>query len=435
MKGGDTGDVATDHYHRSAEDVALMADLGLTAYRFSISWSRIIPGGSGPVNKSGVDFYSRLVDRLLERDIEPFATLYHWDLPQELQDDGGWTNRDTAARFAEYAGVVGSVLGDRVKTFTTLNEPWCSAFLGYGTGVHAPGVSDPVAALTAAHHLNLAHGAGSAALRSVLPAGSQLALTVNPSYVRPATGSDEDRNAARAVDAIANWIFLDPVLEGHYPADLLADTAHVTDWSFVHDGDLEVIHARPDVLGVNYYGPALVGSVDPAEIGRLQTHWVNDPQGADGPTLWPGSDLAVALPQAGPFTAMGWRIESGTLTELLVTLSRRYPGLPMMITENGAAFTDVIEDDGTVLDADRIDYLRGHLHAVHAAIEQDVDVRGYFLWSLLDNFEWAWGYSKRFGVVYVDFATLDRRPKESAHWYRDVIAANGVEGSPVTGGT
>jgi beta-glucosidase len=425
---GDTGDVATDHYHRAAEDVSIMADLGLNAYRFSVAWSRVIPGGSGAVNQRGVDFYSRLVDDLLRHDITPLVTLYHWDLPQELQDRGGWTSRDTVARFADFAREVGQALGDRVGSFTTLNEPWCSAFLGHATGVHAPGVTDDTAALVAAHHLNLAHGASSTALRSVLPRGTQISLTVNPSHVRAASSSPADLDAARAVDAITNRIFLDPVLKGSYPADLFADTAHLTDWSFVRDDDLGVIHARPDVLGVNYYTPALVAAAESSDPEAVQRTWRNDPLAAEGLTRWPGSDRAVNVPQDGPQTSMGWRIEAESLTELLVDLHQRYPGVPMMITENGAAFTDVLEEDGTVHDVDRIAYLDGHVRAVHAAIAQQVDVRGFFVWSLLDNFEWAWGYSKRFGLVHVDFASLRRTPKESARWYRRVIAANGLVG-------
>ena len=421
---GTDADVACDHYHRFAEDVTLMADLGLSSYRFSLAWPRIVPAGSGAVNRAGLDFYGRLVDALLEAGIEPLATLYHWDLPQPLQDAGGWTNRETALRFADYAQVVGAALGDRIPTITTLNEPWCSAFLGHASGVHAPGLTDDAAALTAAHHLNLAHGLGAAALRSTLAPAGRVSLTLNLAVVRPA--GDADRDAARHVDGLANRLFLDPTLRGAYPADVLDDLAHLTDWSFVRDGDLAAIHAPLDILGVNYYSPTLVAAATPELREHATKRWVNDPQGADGPSRYPGTDLAYSLPQDGPHTAMNWRIEPGSLTELLLRVHREHPGLPLMITENGAAFADEPASDGRVHDADRIEYLRGPLAAVHEAITQGVDVRGYFVWSLLDNWEWAWGFSKRFGIVHVDYADGTRRLKDSAHWYRDVIAANAL---------
>ncbi len=426
IRGGDTADVATDHFHRFAEDIAIMADLGLSGYRFSVAWPRIVPTGSGPVNQAGLDFYGRLVDGLLERAITPLLTLYHWDLPQPLQDAGGWANRETAQRFAEYAHVVGEFLGDRVPTITTFNEPWCTAFLGYGTGVHAPGSTDNATALTAVHHLNLAHGLGTAALRAVLPTTGQVSLTLNLAEVQAGSDSEADRDAVRHVDGIANRIFLDPVLSGRYPDDVVADLHHITDFSFVRDGDLATIAAPIDVLGVNYYSPTLVAAATPALRAQSTAEWINDPQSAPGPSPYPGTDLAYALPQDGPYTAMGWRIEPASLTELLLRVHRDHAGLPLVITENGAAFDDEVSADGSVHDGARIDYVRDHLAAVHAAIAQGVDVRGYYLWSLLDNFEWAWGYSKRFGIVHVDFATQERRLKDSAHWYRGVVAANGV---------
>ena len=424
--GGDTGDVAVDHYHRMADDVALMADLNLAAYRFSIAWPRIVPTGSGAVNRAGLDFYSRLIDELLARGITPAATLYHWDLPQPLQDAGGWLNRDTAARFAEYAAVVAQELGDRLPMVTTLNEPWCSAFLGYGTGVHAPGVTGLATALTAAHHLNLAHGLGTTALRAHLPAGSKVALTLNLAAVHAASGSEADQRAAQHVQDVSNRIFLDPVLRGRYPGALLADLQHVTDFSFVRDGDLAAIGVGTDVLGVNYYSPTLVAAATPELSSQVNSGFVNDPQSASGPMPYPGTDLAFALPQDGPYTAMGWRVEPDAFAELLLWVHHEYPGVELMVTENGAAYDDKLASDGRVRDADRIAYLDGHLRAVHAAIQGGADVRGYFLWSLMDNFEWAWGYSKRFGIVHVDFATQVRTPKDSAHWYRDVIARNAV---------
>jgi beta-glucosidase len=290
--------------------------------------------------------------------------------------------------------------------------------------VHAPGLTDNATSLAAAHHLNLAHGLGTEALRSELPVSGQVSLTLNLAQVRGASEADAD--AVRHVDAISNRIFLDPVLRGAYPDDLITDLRHVTDWSFIQGGDLATISAPIDVLGVNYYSPTLVSAVTPELTARVTAASVNDPQSATGPAPYPGTDLAYAMPQDGPYTAMGWRIEPGSLTELLLRVNRDYPGLELMITENGAAFDDVVEPDGAVHDRDRIEYLDAHLAAVHAAIEQGVAVRGYFVWSLLDNFEWGWGYTKRFGIVHVDFDSLRRRTKDSALWYRDVIAANGL---------
>ncbi|MGH8963591.1 MAG: GH1 family beta-glucosidase [Jatrophihabitantaceae bacterium] len=415
----ENGDVADDHYHRVAEDVALMAELGMAAYRFSIAWPRIVPTGSGAVNQAGLDFYSRLLDELLGKGIAPLATLYHWDLPQPLQDAGGWTNRETAHRFAEYAAVVGTALGDRLPTVTTLNEPWCSAYLGYGAGVHAPGIRDRASSLAAAHHLNLAHGLGSSALRSTLPSGGRVSITLNLAAVQAASDSPADLRAAQHVDAASNRIFLDPILRGSYPDELITDLRHLTDFSFVRDGDLAAIHAGVDVLGVNYYSPTLVAAATPSAVTAAEPE-------ADGSMPYLATDLARAVPQDGPYTAMGWRIEAGALTELLLGVHRDYPGVPLMITENGAAFDDVISPDGAVHDPDRVQYLSGHLAAVHAAIEAGADIRGYFLWSLMDNFEWAYGFSKRFGIVHVDYETLQRTPKDSALWYRGVITANAV---------
>jgi beta-glucosidase len=423
---GETGDVACDHYHRMAEDVVLMSALGLRAYRFSIAWPRIVPTGSGAVNRAGLDFYSRLVDALLEQDIAPVATLYHWDLPQPLQDAGGWTARATAERFAEYAEIVGRELGDRVQTVTTLNEPWCAAYLGYSSGVHAPGVTDNAASLAAVHHLNLAHGLGAAALRSVLPASAQVSVTLNLANPRPASDSAADVAAAQHAEGISNRIFLEPMLRGRYPADVLDELRHITDWSFIRDGDESRVHGPVDVLGVNYYSPARIAAPTPELLAEAGDKWVNDPSATDGPTAYPGTDRALSMPQDGPYTAMHWRIEPGSLTELLARVHRDYPDQPLMITENGAAFDDVVAADGSVHDEDRIEYLRDHIGAVHAAIERGVDLRGYFVWSLMDNFEWAWGYSKRFGIVRVDYPTGTRTVKDSARWYREVIAANAV---------
>ncbi|MEO7125350.1 MAG: GH1 family beta-glucosidase [Nakamurella sp.] len=406
---GDTGDVACDHYHRMEEDLDLMAGLGLKSYRFSTAWPRIVPNSSGAVEQRGLDFYSRLVDGLLVRGIEPMVTLYHWDLPQSLQDVGGWANRETANRFAEYAAVVGTALGDRVSTFLTLNEPWCSAFLGYATGVHAPGLTDRSMAFTAAHHLNLAHGQAVTALRSVLPGGAQVGVTLNLSQVEPDDpDSPADLAASEHVVDIANRIFTEPMLRGRYPDRLFEQTRHLTDWSFVADGDLAAIASPIDVLGINYYQPARIKA----------------PHGDTN--LWPGTDLAASAEQVGPYTAMGWSIIPDGLTKLLVSVHQDYPEIPLMITENGCAFNDVANVDGEVHDPNRVSFLRGHLAAVHTAIVAGADVRGYYVWSLMDNFEWAVGYSARFGIVHVDFGNQRRTLKDSARWYRDVAAANAL---------
>jgi len=406
---GDTGDVAADHYHRYREDIAIMAGLGLPAYRFSVSWPRIQPTGRDPVNQAGLDHYDRLVDGLVEAGITPVLTLYHWDLPQSLEDAGGWGNRDTAARFADYAAVVAARLGDRVPLWTTLNEPWCSAFLGYASGVHAPGYTDPGLSLRAAHHLLLAHGFGVAAMRTVLPADAQVSITLNLGAVFP--GSAGAGQAVRRIDGLANRLFLDPLLRGEYPTDVQEDTAALTDWSFVLPDDEKVIAAPIDVLGINYYTPTVV------DVGEPEA----------GPSPWPGCDDVMFVPQPGPSTAMGWAIDAEGLRAVLHRVHDDYAGPPLMITENGAAFDDLPGADGSIHDHERISYLRDHLVVVHEAIESGVDLRGYFVWSLLDNFEWSFGYSKRFGIVHVDYATQRRVWKDSAYWYREVISANGIE--------
>ncbi len=426
VRNGDTGDIATDHYHRWREDVALMAELGLGAYRFSLAWPRIQPTGRGPAVQKGLDFYRRLTDELLEKGIQPVATLYHWDLPQELEDAGGWPERATAERFAEYAALAADALGDRVKTWTTLNEPWCSAFLGYGSGVHAPGRTDPVAALRAAHHLNLGHGLAVQALRDRLPAAAQCSVTLNIHHVRPLTATEGDADAVRRIDALANRVFTGPMLQGAYPEDLLKDTAGLTDWSFVKDGDLEQINQPLDFLGVNYYTPTVVSETDGSG-----TH-TSDGHGNSPHSPWPAADRVAFHQPPGERTAMGWAVDATGLYDLLRRLSDDFPKLPLVITENGAAFDDYADPSGNVNDPARIAYVRDHLAAVHRAILDGSDVRGYFLWSLLDNFEWAHGYSKRFGAVYVDYPTGKRIPKASARWYAE-IARTGVLPRPDPG--
>ncbi|WP_326824464.1 GH1 family beta-glucosidase [Streptosporangium sp. NBC_01756] len=399
---GHTGDVACDHYHRYPEDIRIMGDLGLSAYRFSISWPRIQPDGSGPANSRGLDFYDRLVDGLHGAGITPIVTLYHWDLPQTLEDRGGWTNRETAERFAEYAEIVHARLGDRVETWTTLNEPWCSAFLGYASGIHAPGRTEPELSFAAVHHLLLGHGLAAGALRAA--GAGRIGITLNLS---PVLGDDAE--AVSVVDGLQNRIFLDPVLRGEYPADVVGRAGRFTDWSFVREGDLEIISRPIDLLGVNYYNPQTVA----ARTGEPAN------------PVYPGSE-GISFPRPDvPKTAMGWPVQPFGLTDLLVRLSRDYPGTPLVITENGAAFDDVVEA-GQVHDTDRVAYLDGHLRAAHAAIEAGADLRGYLVWSLLDNFEWAEGYAKRFGIVHVDYATQQRTPKDSALWYREVVGRNGL---------
>ncbi|MFI6344091.1 GH1 family beta-glucosidase [Streptomyces sp. NPDC050560] len=421
----ENGDVAVDHYHRYRDDVAMMAGLDLAAYRFSVSWSRVQPTGRGPAVQRGLDFYRRLVDELLTHGIEPVVTLYHWDLPQELEDAGGWPERETAYRFAEYADMVGRALGDRVVRWATVNEPWCAAFLGYSSGVHAPGRTDPAAALRAAHHLNLAHGLGTSALRQVLPSRAQLAVSLNSQVIRALTDSPADLDARRRIDHLANGVFHGPLLQGAYPETLLSDTAALTDWSFVRDGDLKAINQPIDWLGLNYYTPVVVSAAGGGPKGpRADAH------GGGEHSPWPAADDIAFHQPPGERTVMGWTIDPTGLYDLITTYSRLRPDLQLFVTENGAAYDDKPETDGQVLDPERIAYLHAHLAAVHRAVSDGADVGGYFLWSLMDNFEWAWGYSKRFGAVYVDYATQARTPKASAHWYAGIARTGQLPAEP-----
>ncbi|MFI1195610.1 GH1 family beta-glucosidase [Micromonospora sp. NPDC020750] len=408
---GHTGDVACDHYHRMPGDVRLMADLGLKSYRFSVSWPRVQPGGSGAANPEGLDFYRRLVDELLGHGIEPWLTLYHWDLPQPLEDAGGWPARDTAARFADYARLVADALGDRVRYWTTLNEPWCSAFLGYGSGVHAPGRTEGADAVRAGHHLMLGHGLAVQALRAARP-DAQLGITVNLYPVDPASAAPADVDAARRIDGLANRFFLDPVLRGAYPEDVRADLAAVTDFGHVRDGDLETVSTPLDLVGINYYSRHVVAAPVEGDHSRA-------------PSCWPGSEDVRFVTRGVPVTDMDWEIDAPGLTETLERVHREYTDLPLYVTENGSAFIDAVVA-GQVDDVDRLAYFDSHLRAAHAAIGSGVPLRGYFAWSLLDNFEWAWGYTKRFGMVYVDYDSQTRVPKSSARWYAEVIRRNGL---------
>jgi beta-glucosidase len=396
---GDTGDVACDHYHRFEQDLGLMASLNVESYRFSIAWPRIQPAGTGRPNPAGLAFYRRLVEGLLERGIEPVATLYHWDLPQRLQDRGGWAERDTTARFAEYAQTVGEALGDVVDRFITHNEPWCTAFLGHATGTKAPGIRDWRTAVRVSHHLLLSHGLATEALRGVLPATAEVGIALNLFPVRPAADDDAHRAAARRRDGYVNRWFLDPVFRGAYPQDMVElYERELGPLDAVRDGDLEVVAAPIDFLGVNYYNPMCVR---PGGEGPLHVE-----------------DAAPALPTTG----MGWEIEPDGLHRILTRVREEYAPIPILITENGAAFDDGPVQAGALDDPERLAYLAGHLGALGRALEDGVDVRRYYVWSLLDNFEWEDGYAKRFGIVHVDFDTQVRTPKASALFYRDYIA-------------
>ena len=387
---GDTGAVACDFYHRYRDDIALMRELGVDAFRFSVAWPRVLPEGRGHVNQAGLDFYSRLVDALLEAGIEPFVNLYHWDLPQRLQDEGGWPERATAEEFAAYAAIVAGSLGDRVTHWSTHNEPYCASWLGYGLGIHAPGGTSARDAFAAAHHVLLSHGLAVQEIRRHARA-AEVGIIVDSWPAHPAVDDPRALAAAWAADGVRNRWFFDALLRGSYPEDVLE--AHSAVAPAVEPGDLATISTPLDWLGVNNYSRTL----HDAE-GRV----VRAPEGA--------------------LTAMGWEIHPDGLREVLCRLHEEYAPPPLYVTEFGAAFDDVRVHDGRIHDIDRIAFLDESIAAIDEAIEAGVDVRGAFVWSLLDNFEWAEGYSKRFGLVYVDYPTLARVPKSSFAWYRDTIA-------------
>jgi len=397
---GDNGRIACDSYNRYRDDVRLMRELGLDAFRFSIAWPRILPAGRGRPNAAGLDFYDRFVDELLASGIEPFVTLYHWDLPQALEDRGGWPLRETVDAFAEYVEVVAGRLGDRVRHWITQCEPWVISWLGYGVGEHAPGRTDETDALAAAHHVLLSHGRAAEVLRRESPA-AEVGITIDLVAFHPFTDSPEDLAAVARSDGFRNRWILDPVLRGEYPADLSESFPHAS--PPIQDGDLETIAAPLDFLGINYYTRSVVRA---------------DPDGGEPITV---------TPDGTERTGMGWEVYPDGLFELLVRLNEEYELPPLYVTENGAAFPDS-RSNGTVHDARRISYIERHVDAIRRAVDRGVSVRGYFLWSLLDNFEWAQGYSQRFGIVYMDYETLERIPKASYYWYRDLIA--GIADSP-----
>jgi beta-glucosidase len=404
ISNGDTGDVACDHYHRWRDDVENMRDLGLSAYRFSAAWARVFPQGRGRLNRRGLDFYETLVDGLLAAGIQPALTLYHWDLPQALQDAGGWTNRDTASWFAEYATCMYSHLGDRVKIWMTLNEPWVAAFVGHAHGRHAPGLRDFGTAVQAGHVLLHAHALAVGAFRELGARGARIGIALDLHHVYPWSDGVSDREAVRRCDGHINRWFLDPVFKGTYPKDMLDLYAghHVAPHE--HPGDAEALASHPvDFLGINYYFPNRVYASDAGGLLGYEIGHLEDAQ----------------------HTAMGWEVHPDSLYELLLRLKADYGDPAIFITENGAAFADRRMEKGQVQDDDRIEYLDGHLRAVRRAIGHGVKLQGYFLWSLLDNFEWGYGFSRRFGITHVDFAAQARTWKKSAGWYQRVIATNG----------
>jgi beta-glucosidase len=412
---GDTGDVACDSYHRYPEDIEMLKRLGVGAYRFSLSWPRIQADGRGPVNAKGLDYYHRVIDALLEAGIEPVVTLYHWDLPQPLQDAGGWANRDVADWFAEYAAIAGEAFGDRVAKWITLNEPWVSAHVGYRDGRHAPGIKEPAQAVAANHHLLLAHGRAVSALRAVAPAaspGPEVGITLNLAVIRPA--SPEAADFAAELEARQNGVYLGPLFSGAYPERLTSDYSPAKVPGLVKDGDFAVIGAPLDFLGVNFYAPQYAGVLRPdGEPRRGET--VNGP------------GTVQVQPEGMPITAMNWLVDSSSIYELMTRVVAPVTGeLPVFITENGSSWYDYVTPAGRVEDYERLSYLRDHLTALHAAIADGVNLKGYFAWSLLDNFEWAEGYAKRFGLVFVDYGTQRRILKRSGEFYASVTRANAL---------
>lgn len=401
---GDTGDVACDHYHRYLEDVQLMKEIGLKGYRFSIAWSRIFPEGRGKVNQKGVDFYCRLVDSLLENGIEPAVTLYHWDLPQALQDLGGWGNRDTTDYYTEYASYMFQVLGDRVKKWMTFNEPWVSAFAGHYQGRHAPGLTDLALAVQVSHHLLLSHAKAVQAYHAVDRDGGKIGIVLNLYPIHPASSTPADQAAAERVNEQINRWFLEPVFTGNYPQKMFQFYKEKFNSPVILPGDTELLHSQKiDFLGVNYYTRKVVKAS----------------------TVEPVFHYEEVKPEHSKYTDMGWEVYPQGLTETLLAISKKYNYPVLSVTENGVAYPDDCWDGDVLADDDRLEFLKQHLDEAYKAIQAGIKLESYYVWSLLDNFEWAHGYRRRFGLIYVDYQTLKRKWKKSALWYRDVIRNNG----------
>lgn len=398
---GEHGEIAADHYHRVEEDIDLMVQLGLSAYRFSIAWPRILPQGRGAVNAAGLDFYERLVDTLLAKGIKPFATLYHWDLPSVLQREGGWVNRDTAYAFADYADIVSRRLGDRVAGWMTVNEPWCSAWLGYGIGVHAPGLQDRQAAIDSAHHLLLGHGLAVPRVRANISERSQVGIALNLTPIYPADDRPETVRDVALSDDFTNGWFLEPLFHQRYPDKFFENMGVVA--PPIQDGDFAIISTPVDFVGINSYFRQIV-------------------RGSEKQPL--PDQCAIVTPVPGAcYTEMGWEIYPHILRDLLMRLHEEFAIPELYVTENGAAFKEEWDGGDQISDPRRVDYLRSHIECAAEAIQQGAPLCGYFAWSLLDNYEWAEGYSKRFGIVYVDYPTQRRIIKESGHWYAALLAA------------
>jgi beta-glucosidase len=420
---GQTADIATDHYYHMAEDVALMARLGLSAYRFSIAWPRILPDGTGTVNKKGLDFYDRLVDALLAEGIQPLATLHHWDLPVALQDKGGWLKRDTAYAFADYAEVVARRLGDRVKWWMTHNEPWCIAYLGYGLGVHAPGIRDTQKAVVVGHHVLLSHGLAVSQLRGHTNASAQIGIAIDFYPVYAADNRPETLAAVEKADAFRNRWFLDPIFRSNYPEHLFANMGVVP--PPIQEDDFSIITTPIDFLGVNYYSRMMVRGLSGTHkaVGTQEVFQQARPgsAGLNQPPMVDGYETIERVPGSS-YTEMGWEIYPGGLAHILTRIYRDYGPKALLVTESGAAFDDQWDGNNHVNDWQRVQYLREHIGMVARAVGQGVPVKGYFVWSLTDNFEWAEGYSKRFGLVYVDYPTQRRVVKDSGYWYASFLA-------------
>lgn len=406
---GDTGDRACDHYHRWKEDVALMKELGFKAYRFSIAWPRILPDGRGKVNQPGIDFYNRLIDELLKTGIHPLVTLYHWDLPASLPD--GWLNRSTADAFVEYTGIAVRAFGDRVKDWVTLNEPYCSSFLSFKIGVHAPGMHDTSKALIAAHHLLLAHGQAVPVIRENCP-DAKVGIVLNLSPFHPESQSKADTAAVRHLDGELNRWFLDPLHGRNYPADMVADyvsmgVLETAEPEYIRGNDMAQIAVPTDFLGINYYFPSVV-------------------RGSEGPVMDPAKFVYILGPKEKR-TAMGWEVDPDGLLEIITRVHREYKPAKILIAENGASYPDGPDASGKIHDVKRIEYLQGHISAIGRAIRDGAPVAGYYLWSLMDNFEWSFGYAQRFGLIYIDYSDFHRYPKDSAYWYKEVIEKGVVD--------